>query len=372
MFDWDMWLDNALESGTDPNVRAACLGTGFCDQRCIGDDVNLCPEGAGNGTESEPPVGFCRGRFDCDDAQVCSPYDLTEAECKEEFVCDPETGFFFPYCLGSCQSRGAAACANFRNDRVDIVRDLLWDYLPEEAYNVSVAYDLAMSVIEADEGVSSGLEEVMAAVEDAAEALYSGACVEDDDCNDGMRCSTDPRCERLNFECDAVDGVHEMYAPPDLHIFTFYIQFSASLNYILTAIYLYSISRFFCRSFANFQLPYCMGLTVSEPSPFLLCRCRSDPEFECEGICELAEALELLASEIKAELSSDGSIIMVAFPNTVWPRRLIRALDPNSIRSIVLLCLPCSFISYHHRSCYVFGSSSFSLPILRSSSEFVF
>lgn len=133
-FDWDMWLENALINGAEPNARAACRYTGFCDYGCIGRAESLCPYGADSNSTApvQLPASSCREGRDCANTDdICRPYDFTDdadSQCVEQVECDPDTGFFYSYCLGGCQSRRAAACANFRDGRLDLLLDLLMAY----------------------------------------------------------------------------------------------------------------------------------------------------------------------------------------------------------------------------------------------------
>lgn len=83
---------------------------------------------------------------------------------------------------------------------------MLW-FRTDLAYELITAYELAWEAGEADAEI---VEQLREGVEAAAQDLRASTCLQDADCGDGMRCSVDSACKRLNFECDDVEGVHEM------------------------------------------------------------------------------------------------------------------------------------------------------------------
>lgn len=56
---------------------------------------------------------------------------------------------------------------------------------------------------------TAALMEVFQEIEAVAQELYDSTCAGDGDCGDGERCSSDPTCRRLNFECGDA-GVQKM------------------------------------------------------------------------------------------------------------------------------------------------------------------
>eukprot|EP00873_Tetraselmis_striata_P037626 jgi/Tetstr1/457890/TSEL_044409.t1 len=207
-FPWSEWLDNAADAGVLPNVVAACAVTGLCPESCVGD--SLCPEAEIMGNMTSGNTTTCASRLDCEDGEVCMPHDVTDPEqfCVDGTTCDPESGFFFPSCLSTCQPRAAAVCANFRDNRLELLTDLAWTYRPDIAANISMAYEEAVDAAEAGEGTDD-LMGVWEEIEAVAADFANATCLEDGDCGSGV-CRTDPRCRRLNYVCDVEDLVHEM------------------------------------------------------------------------------------------------------------------------------------------------------------------
>ena len=221
--DWEEWLEGTTTAEIPlPNYKVACSRLGLCPDRCIGE--SLCPdeEGGTAPVESSIPDGYCQTKQDCPgEDDRCLPFEDADPgqQCEELVTCDDETGFFQAKCLGTCVSKSEAACAVFRQSRVDTLFDLLYTYSPEDAEGIEAAYDAAVSGAP-DEATEEAAEEVMVSqIELMAEDLQAAVCFSPDDCMAGNEtCQQDRSCKIFNKICDGT-GVVDMCVPTALNFF---------------------------------------------------------------------------------------------------------------------------------------------------------
>ena len=221
--DWEEWLEGTTADGLYlPNYKAACSRLGFCPDRCIGE--SLCPaeeEGTAP-VESSIPEGYCQTKRDCSgEDDRCLPFEDADdgQQCEELFTCDDETGFFQAKCLGTCVSKSEAACAVFRQSRVDTLFDLLYRYSPEDAEGIEAAYDAAMDGAPDEAAEEAAEEDMVSQIELMAGDLEAAVCFSPDDCIAANEtCKQDKSCKIFNKICDST-GVVDLCVPAALNCF---------------------------------------------------------------------------------------------------------------------------------------------------------